>query len=103
VLKETPEDGSFEKELEVLSRIRTPKLVFFYGACLSPKCCIVTELQEQGTLFDYMQLPQKQFGWYDILVFLSLLVGKKSLILPKKSVKEFTFCTLGNHQLFTEI
>jgi len=69
VLKELPEDGSFEKELEVLSHIRTPKLVFFYGACLNPKCCIVTELMEKGTLFDYMQQPNKQFGWKEVIQY----------------------------------
>lgn len=45
VLKETPSAEQlveFQKELEVWTKIRSPHLVFFYGACLSPKCCLVT-------------------------------------------------------------
>ena len=67
VLKEIPEDGAFEKELEVLSRVRTPSLIFFYGACLSPKCCIVTELMTRGTLYDYMQQSQLNISWLDVI------------------------------------
>ena len=69
VLKEVPEDGSFEKELQVLSRIRTPYLVFFYGACLKPKCCIVTEHMEKGTLFDLMNANRTNVGWKDVIKY----------------------------------
>eukprot|EP01087_Luapelamoeba_hula_P007953 TRINITY_DN1967_c0_g1_i1.p1 TRINITY_DN1967_c0_g1~~TRINITY_DN1967_c0_g1_i1.p1 ORF type:complete len:883 (+),score=141.90 TRINITY_DN1967_c0_g1_i1:59-2707(+) len=64
VLKETGKIlEDFKKELEVMSQIRSPKVVFLYGACLSPKFCIVTEYLPRGSLHDIMSKEEVQLDW----------------------------------------
>jgi serine/threonine protein kinase len=70
ILKETPDVDQlveFQKELDVLSRIRTPNLVFFYGACLSARLCIVTEYVESGTLYDYLNRAEVNITWKEVI------------------------------------
>lgn len=51
----------FEKELEVMRTVRSPFVVCFLGACLSPKLCMVFELCHKGSLTDYLQ--KEQINW----------------------------------------
>jgi serine/threonine protein kinase len=79
VLKESL-DGKhkedFKKELEVMrydivsviikhafSSLRSPSVVFFYGATLNPHLAIVTELLPNGSLFDIMNRQDIKCDW----------------------------------------
>jgi hypothetical protein len=45
----------FKKELEIMSLVRHPSIVHFYGASLEPKLVIVLEYCSRGSLFHYLQ------------------------------------------------
>jgi sterile alpha motif and leucine zipper-containing kinase AZK len=52
-----------EKEPEVLSTLSHRHIVQFYGACTAaPDYCIITEYAELGSLFQYLQDNQIDFG-----------------------------------------
>lgn len=53
----------FKKEMHIMSSIRDPHIVHFYGASLAPKLCIVLENCTNGTLFHYMQNESKSMDW----------------------------------------
>eukprot|EP01117_Protostelium_nocturnum_P006194 TRINITY_DN2234_c0_g1_i2.p1 TRINITY_DN2234_c0_g1~~TRINITY_DN2234_c0_g1_i2.p1 ORF type:complete len:1771 (+),score=730.99 TRINITY_DN2234_c0_g1_i2:165-5477(+) len=78
ILKTVPNEEDLieiQKELEVLSRLRTPNLVFFYGASLGEQCCIVTEYISGGTLHDVLNKEGIQFGWAEVINY-SLKLAK---------------------------
>eukprot|EP01104_Vermistella_antarctica_P020418 TRINITY_DN8720_c0_g1_i1.p1 TRINITY_DN8720_c0_g1~~TRINITY_DN8720_c0_g1_i1.p1 ORF type:complete len:552 (+),score=95.39 TRINITY_DN8720_c0_g1_i1:402-2057(+) len=57
VLKEKmakKEQADFEKEFELMSSLRSPNVVFFYGVCFHPQTCIVLEWCERGSLHSYL-------------------------------------------------
>lgn len=56
MLNSTPNDKEFEKELAILCNFQSPYIVYFFGACVSPKFCLVTEFMGLGSLADYMQV-----------------------------------------------
>eukprot|EP01090_Pellita_catalonica_P007999 TRINITY_DN18635_c0_g1_i1.p1 TRINITY_DN18635_c0_g1~~TRINITY_DN18635_c0_g1_i1.p1 ORF type:complete len:328 (+),score=63.93 TRINITY_DN18635_c0_g1_i1:53-985(+) len=53
----------FQKELEIMSSIRSPNVVFFFGAVIEPKLCLVTEFMERGSLSDVMGDKTLKFDW----------------------------------------
>jgi len=46
----------FKKELYIISQVRDPNIVLFYGFILEPKFCIVMELCENGSLYHYLKM-----------------------------------------------
>eukprot|EP01108_Squamamoeba_japonica_P004949 TRINITY_DN3871_c0_g1_i1.p1 TRINITY_DN3871_c0_g1~~TRINITY_DN3871_c0_g1_i1.p1 ORF type:complete len:829 (+),score=305.83 TRINITY_DN3871_c0_g1_i1:127-2613(+) len=63
VLKEAESDkeiDEFKKEFQILSAVKSPYMVHFYGAQLSPKLCMVMELCPHGSLWDVLQTPAKE-------------------------------------------
>jgi serine/threonine protein kinase len=57
VLKATVNPEEFKKEFEIMSEIRSPMVVFFYGAVTRPNLSIVTEFLSRGSLYDVMSSP----------------------------------------------
>ena len=53
----------FQKELNIMSALRSPHVVFFFGACLEPRLAIVTELLENGSLYDIMTRKDIEMHW----------------------------------------
>lgn len=50
---------ALEREVELLTKIRSPHVVLFMGVCLDPLAC-VTEYCAQGSLFDVLRRARKQ-------------------------------------------
>ena len=47
-----------------MSSIRSPCVVFFYGACVTTaSVCVVLELCQKGSLCDLMQSQKEQISW----------------------------------------
>eukprot|EP01102_Stenamoeba_stenopodia_P005238 TRINITY_DN1578_c0_g1_i1.p1 TRINITY_DN1578_c0_g1~~TRINITY_DN1578_c0_g1_i1.p1 ORF type:complete len:759 (+),score=197.44 TRINITY_DN1578_c0_g1_i1:262-2538(+) len=66
VLKEMMADKEakeFLKETQILSTLRSPYIVYFFGICASPKLCMVMEFCSRGSLFHVMTDPEVSFGW----------------------------------------
>lgn len=58
VLKSMPEGKQltdFQKEFEIMSSLRSPHVVYFYGTVLVPKICIITEFCSRGSLCHALQ------------------------------------------------
>jgi serine/threonine protein kinase len=65
VLKETAEAevDEFKKEFEIMSAVRHPNVVFFYGVSTQPRLCMVMEYCSRGSLFKVMKDEKLDFGW----------------------------------------
>jgi len=69
VLKDRIEDKKiledFAGEFNIMSTIRSPHVVFFYGATLKPMLAIVLELCHKGSLYDTMNADSERdsFTW----------------------------------------
>ena len=50
------------------SKVHSPFIVKFYGACLEPRVTIVTEYCSRGSLFDLMQDKTYRFQWPSTLL-----------------------------------
>ena len=50
MLKDAAPDDEFMKELEIMATMRSPNVVFFYGALMRPKTAIVVEYFANGSL-----------------------------------------------------
>jgi len=57
----------FKEELFIMSRLRSPYIVHFYGATLEPKLCIVMELCVNGSLCHYLAKPLSEVTWDRVL------------------------------------
>ena len=58
VLKEAESDKEvveFKKEFQILSAVKSPFMVHFFGASLEPKMVMVMELCTNGSLWDVLQ------------------------------------------------
>jgi ankyrin repeat protein/predicted Ser/Thr protein kinase len=66
-LKDGAEIEDFKKELEIMTRIRDPHMVFFYGVCLKPKMCMVMEFCGRGSLFHVLNKAGLNVGWSQAL------------------------------------
>jgi len=53
----------FKKEFHIMSTIQSPYIVFFFGACLEPKLCMVMELCSRGSLYHAIQEPSVELTW----------------------------------------
>jgi len=57
----------FKEELFIMSQLRAPNIVHFYGATLEPKLCIVMELCINGSVYHYLSKPQSEVTWARVL------------------------------------
>jgi len=66
----------FKKEFHIMSSIQSPYLVFFFGACLEPKLCMVMELCSRGSLYHVMSDPDPglELGWDKVFSFAKQMV-----------------------------
>jgi len=53
----------FKKEFQIMSAIRSPTVVYFYGAVLEPKLCMVMEYCSRGSLYHVLQNDKYDIGW----------------------------------------
>jgi len=53
----------FKKEFQIMSAIRSPAVVYFYGAVLEPKLCMVMEYCSRGSLYHVLQSDKYEIGW----------------------------------------
>jgi len=66
VLKELKDGGEiedFKKELEIMTKIRDPHMVFFYGVTIKHKMCMVMELCARKSLFHVLNREGLKIGW----------------------------------------
>jgi len=59
----------FKKEFQIMSTIQSPYIVFFFGACLEPKMCMVMEVCSKGSLYHLMNDPKFKMGWNQLIEF----------------------------------
>jgi len=74
VLKETldmKQSEDFKKELAILSELRSPHVVFFYGCVVKPLPSLVTEFLPNGSLYDVMTRPDIKIDW-EVVITLSI-------------------------------
>jgi len=70
----------FKQELAVISSIRSPDVVFFFGACLEPKPLMVLGYCSMGSLYDVLSNPQIQITWPIVnKIAMQTIRGLKSL------------------------
>jgi len=63
------EQEEFKKEFQIMSAIKSPYIVFFFGACLEPKLCMVMELCVHGSLYHVMNDAKLDIGWEQAFSF----------------------------------
>jgi len=66
VLKEKAEAKvleEFQKEFEIMSSLRSPYVVFFYGATTQPSLCMVLEFCAKGALYDVLNDMKEDITW----------------------------------------
>lgn len=66
VLKDKVDDkmmSDFTKEFATMISLRSPCVVFFYGAILKPQMCMVMEWCAKGSLYDCMKNLDYVFDW----------------------------------------
>jgi len=64
---ETKVVEEFRKEFDIMSSLRSPHVVFFYGACIQPSLCMVLEYCHRGSLYDVLSDTSTEIGWERIL------------------------------------
>eukprot|EP01130_Rhizamoeba_saxonica_P000239 TRINITY_DN10220_c0_g1_i1.p1 TRINITY_DN10220_c0_g1~~TRINITY_DN10220_c0_g1_i1.p1 ORF type:complete len:610 (+),score=122.23 TRINITY_DN10220_c0_g1_i1:30-1859(+) len=86
----------FKGELEILSQVRSPYVVHFYGACLVPKLCVVMELCQNGSLYHYLKNTRNELSWDRIIQWmLETARGINSLHLWKPQIVHRDLKTLN--------
>ena len=50
-------------ELNVLSKLRSPYMVIFYGVTWEPESCFVSQHMPHGSLLDHMKDPHVEWTW----------------------------------------
>jgi len=65
VLKTGNEEAleEFRKEFLVMSIVKSPNIVHFFGACLEPKICMVMEYCRKGNLLQILRDPKNKLDW----------------------------------------
>eukprot|EP00012_Vannella_robusta_P006723 CAMPEP_0206201394 /NCGR_PEP_ID=MMETSP0166-20121206/11513_1 /ASSEMBLY_ACC=CAM_ASM_000260 /TAXON_ID=95228 /ORGANISM="Vannella robusta, Strain DIVA3 518/3/11/1/6" /LENGTH=805 /DNA_ID=CAMNT_0053620043 /DNA_START=36 /DNA_END=2449 /DNA_ORIENTATION=- len=69
VLKEKAEAKvleEFQKEFEIMSSLRSPHVVFFYGATTQPSLCMVLEFCHKGALYDVLNDMREDIAWPNV-------------------------------------
>eukprot|EP00011_Vannellida_sp_DIVA3-517-6-12_P004910 CAMPEP_0114614994 /NCGR_PEP_ID=MMETSP0168-20121206/5938_1 /TAXON_ID=95228 ORGANISM="Vannella sp., Strain DIVA3 517/6/12" /NCGR_SAMPLE_ID=MMETSP0168 /ASSEMBLY_ACC=CAM_ASM_000044 /LENGTH=825 /DNA_ID=CAMNT_0001826055 /DNA_START=387 /DNA_END=2864 /DNA_ORIENTATION=+ len=59
--------SEFKKEFEIMSALRSPHVVFFYGACMQPSMCMVLEFCHKGALYDVLNDMTEDITWDKVL------------------------------------
>ena len=54
-------------ELTHFSSLRSPQIVYFYGACIKPSLCMVLEYCSRGSLFDCLNRVEEDITWSRVL------------------------------------
>lgn len=70
VLKEKAEAKvieEFQKEFDIMSNLRSPHVVFFYGATTQPSLCMVLEFCHKGALYDVLADLREDISWSKVL------------------------------------
>eukprot|EP01133_Synstelium_polycarpum_P019412 gene19412-23245_t len=62
-MTEAREIEEFKKEFQIMSAIRSKHVVYFYGAVLEPKLCMVMENCIRGSLYHVMNHDNTNIGW----------------------------------------
>jgi len=57
----------FKKEFRVMSTVRSPHIVHFYGAVLEPKLCMVLEFCTRGSLYSVISDPEYELSREQLL------------------------------------
>jgi len=60
----------FKKEFELFGSLRSPHIVFFFGACVQPSLCMVIEWCANGSLFDVLKSNRK-IDWDQCFKFIN--------------------------------
>jgi len=67
VLKEMTQEkeiNEFKKEFSIMSAIRSPHVVYFFGICVKPKLCMVMEMCSRGSLYHVLKEgPPEDISW----------------------------------------
>jgi serine/threonine protein kinase len=82
VLKDlnTKQLTNFVKEFDIISDVRSPHVVFFFGACLDPVPVMVLGLCARGSLYDVLRASDTSLTWASVFkVCISTLKGLDSL------------------------
>jgi ankyrin repeat protein len=62
-MTEAKEIEEFKKEFMIMSAIRSKYVVYFYGAVLEPKLCMVMEFCSRGSLYHVITNEKYDIGW----------------------------------------
>lgn len=62
-MTEAKEIDEFKKEFQIMSAIRSKYVVYFYGAVLEPRLCMVMEFCSRGSLYHVLQNDKYDIGW----------------------------------------
>jgi ankyrin repeat protein len=68
-MTETKEIEEFKKEFMIMSAIRSKSVVYFYGAVLSPRLCMVMEYCSRGSLYHVITSDKYDIGWDKVFRF----------------------------------
>ncbi|EGG19762.1 ankyrin repeat-containing protein [Cavenderia fasciculata] len=56
----------FKKEFQIVSALKSPGVVYFFGAGIKDKLCIVMEYCSRGSLYHILKDETVQFSWKDL-------------------------------------
>lgn len=62
-MTEAKELDEFKKEFQIMSAIRSNYVVYFHGAVLEPKLCMVMEFCSRGSLYHVLISDKYDIGW----------------------------------------
>lgn len=68
-MTETKEIEEFKKEFMIMSAIRSKYVVYFHGAVLEPKLCMVMEYCSRGSLYHVITNEKYDIGWEKVFRF----------------------------------
>jgi len=68
-MTETKEIDEFTKEFQIMSAIRSKYVVYFHGAVLEPKLCMVMEYCSRGSLYHVITNENYVIGWDKVFRF----------------------------------
>jgi len=72
ILKNAPDSQElteFKKELEIMSSLRSPFIVYFFGMVLRPKVCMLMEYCGRKSLYHVMVAKGAELGWDRVFSF----------------------------------
>lgn len=68
-MTESKEIEEFKKEFMIMSAIRSKYVVYFHGAVLEPKLCMVMEFCSRGSLYHVITNDKYDIGWDKVFRF----------------------------------